>query len=371
MSYQAVLENRTPFRVLNIVLPDEEGQEVILIVVSASFVAGPDGMPLVAQEHTPVRTGDQYLQAATPARSSILREADLALSKAKVDVVLNGHAWAPEGRPTPRVPVLLSVGSIRKVLTVTGDRHRASALRGHALSMPVPFRSMPIVYERARGGSVFDDAGKLVGIDRRNPAGIGLELSGHAAARSSDPSVDSDAPNVEYADASLAGSVAGFGFVSRGWSPRLEQAGTFDGQWLDERWPFMPANFDKAHYQGSPPDQQCDSIAGETVTLRNLTPDGLWQFRLPKLDIPVLLTFTDRLKWTRPRMDTIVIDADARRVDISLRLALRTLRDRGRLVEIFVGMPSRALLLARKSGKAYLDHRPVSMPPHAEPYVTL
>ena len=38
----------------------------------------------------------------------------------------------------------------------------------------------------------------------------------------------------------------------------LSYAGTYDQNWLDNVFPFLPADFDERYYQAAPEDQQID-----------------------------------------------------------------------------------------------------------------
>jgi len=145
--------------------------------------------------------------------------------------------------------------------------------------------------------------------------------------------------------------------VSRGWSPRLDFAGTFDQQWLDKQWPFLPLDFDARHNQSAPADQQSRTLkGGERASLINLTPEGMWEFRLPRLDVPVNLFYDHRKSSAELRLDTILIEPDLRRVVMTSRIAIRTVRGTGILREIVIGHMSRAWLRARSTAKRYLDY---------------
>ena len=64
--------------------------------------------------------------------------------------------------------------------------------------------------------------------------------------------------------------------------PRYPYAGTYDQHWIDEVFPFLPADFDDRYYQAAPEDQWIDEPqGGEEVVLVNLTPEGRTSFRLP------------------------------------------------------------------------------------------
>jgi len=245
------------------------------------------------------------------------------------------------------VQVGLKVGPIRKVLTVTGDR----ALAAGGYSAPRPFRTMPIVWERAYGGTPADGSG-----DVRNPVGIG-----YRGAASADPEVRSEAPNVTYPGEPARGpsdrpAPAGFGAVGRGWQPRIGFAGTYDQAWIDSQWPLPPHDFDPRHHLCAPADQQLPALApGEVFTLVNLTPDGHWQFRLPRITAPLRLIFDDRVEETAFAPDTVLIEPDLRRVTLKARQAFVTRRNAPALREIAFGHVSPVWLNARRKRKAYLN----------------
>ncbi|RQR79223.1 DUF2169 domain-containing protein [Burkholderia sp. Bp9012] len=68
---------------------------------------------------------------------------------------------------------------------------------------------------------------------------------------------------------------AGFGMVGRAWRGRRELAGTFDDQWLAERHPGLPADFDFRYWNSAPPSMQVPHLKGnETLVLANLAPTG-------------------------------------------------------------------------------------------------
>jgi hypothetical protein len=133
-------------------------------------------------------------------------------------------------------------------------------------------------------------------------------------------------------------------------------AGTYDGQWLGARWPLLPDNFDDRFNQIAPVDQQSRTIAGgERVRLTHLTPDNLWEFALPRLDVPVHLVYDKGSATGVLRLDTVVIEPDRRRVRMTARLCLVTERGTGLLREIVLGHMTRAWLRGMNARKRYLD----------------
>lgn len=342
MGFDVWLENRTPFAAATHVQLDAEGQELLLVMVSASFEdPARDGKLQVAETQLPVAFADEPL--ADRPLSSVRHEADIAPEKPGCEVIVLGSAHAPGGRPAESVDIGLQAGPIRKVLTVTGDR----AVVAGGASAPLPFRTMPVIWERSRGGSRDDGS-----CDARNPVGIGWK-----DAQSADPEVLSDLPNITYkGEAGPAARPAGFAPVGRGWQPRIGYAGTYDADWLARQWPLPPHDFDVRHNLCAPPDQWAEALpAGTPVTLVNMTPGGRWSFRLPALKAPLRLVYVDRVESPGMTPDTVILEPELGRVTLKVRLAIRLLRNRPRLKEVVLGHVSPVWLNARRKGKTYLN----------------
>ena len=362
MSYKTYLENRTPYVARILELPDLEGQLCSLIVVKQSFVDDGAGTMVVASEQSPVALADVHF--GDPSSTSLRAEAEVALHKPRVDVIVFGRAYAPAGRAVEKCEVELAIGALRKRLAVFGDRRWSRFKLGLRPSRPEPFLSMPIVYERAFGGVVRSEpAGPVQAADARNLSGVG-----YRGARSADPQVETELPNIEYVDDGVGlpsdrPRPAGLGIVSRGWSPRLERAGTFDDAWREQRWPFLPSDFDPRHNQIAPDDQQLPQWLGtEHARLVNLTPEGDWRFQLPSPDVPCLLLFGDRSKRVALRADTIMIEPDVKRVTVTRRYVCASGRGRQELREVVLGPPTPARLLALRTGKHHIDWGQRRMP---------
>lgn len=346
MAFDVWLENRTPFAAATHVQVDAGGQEVLVAMLSASFESPEkDGALLPADEQLPVTFGD--VPFGDPALSSTRYEADIAPVKPVAEMIVNGTAYAPNGKPVREMQVGLRFGSLRKVLNIIGDR----VYDAGGYSASVPFRTMPLVYERAYGGTTADGHA-----DRRNPVGVGFR---HAA--SADPTVRTQAPNVTYPDEPYRSPSdrprpAGFGALGRGWQPRLGFAGTYDQNWVDSQWPLPPKDFDPRHHLCAPQDQQLPRLAsGENVSLIGMTPSGRWDFRLPRIAAPVRLLYDDRMDETEFQPDTVVIEPDIGRVTLKARLSFVTRRNAPILREIVFGHLSPVWLSARRQRKTYLN----------------
>jgi hypothetical protein len=301
----------------------------------------------------PVRDNDAC--HGDPGSSSVRYEGEIAWEKPFVDVIVNGHAVAPRGRTAENVLIDVRVGDVQKQLLVTGDRRwRAGGIPGS----PQPFERMPIIYERAYGGydtRTADPAQHKM--EPRNPVGVGFHRVPPA-----NPAIQTEVPNVEYPHqritaANSAVDPAGLGIIARQWQPRLGFAGTYDAAWTAEQFPLLPLDFDLRHFQTISTDQQSRTLAGgEYGEIRNMTPEGTWQFRLPVLDVPVRLLYPERHDVFGLRMDTVILEPDEYRLTLLARCKIPWIRTRGPLEEVILGHVSPAWWYARRRGKTYLDY---------------
>ncbi|MDH2399169.1 DUF2169 domain-containing protein [Bradyrhizobium sp. SSUT18] len=76
---------------------------------------------------------------------------DIGMPKPQAEVLIGGHAAAPEGRPTERMMLGWTVGSMQKHLLVTGDRYWQMAASGWRPTAVQPFRQIPLTRQRALG----------------------------------------------------------------------------------------------------------------------------------------------------------------------------------------------------------------------------
>jgi hypothetical protein len=212
------------------------------------------------------------------------------------------------------------VGPVQKIVRVTGDRRWGSA----GLGAPEPFVTMPIVYERAFGGTDARSSQPERDWDWRNPVGTGF-----AVEREHLQGVP--LPNVEYPDEAMAGwkdlpRPAGFGAIAGHWQPRVAYAGTYDERWMQQRQPLVPDDFDDRFFQCAPVDQQTPSFlrGGEPVVLHRLTPGGDLRFVLPKVFLGFDTRFYDgsREIHKERRLHTIILEPDHPRVSLVWHSAL-------------------------------------------------
>lgn len=251
-----------------------------------------------------------------PGKSSLLYESDLVHMKPTTDVILHGHAYAPEGKRANQVDVTLRVGDVVKTLRIFGDRYWGQGLLDVTLSDPQPFEKMPISYERAFGGEDLKTGNSNVhSWESRNPVGTGYVTEQRNI-------IGQRAPNIENSKSLIKSwndrpCPAGFGPIAGHWSPRIELAGTYDEKWKKERFPLFPDDFNDRFYLCAPEDQQLRGYlrGGEPVELYNLTPEGTLRFNLPRVSFAFSTHFSvGEVVERRPIIHSVIIEPDVPRV---------------------------------------------------------
>jgi hypothetical protein len=316
-----VVTNHTPYKVGRVWGRDKDGVHEWIVVVKGTFDIKPDGNLRLADEqleplHLPEYHGDA-------GASSLRYDADLVSPKPTTDVVLNGTAYAPKGRPSTNFLVSLRVGRVHKVIRVVGNRRWKRGLFGLKPSASEPITALPIIYERAYGGyDQTEPDPKMQRLDSRNPVGCGV------VARSKNR-LGKSLPNFEYPKGKLEkAGPAGFGAIDSYWSPRRELQGTYDEAWQKSRYPLLPSDWDPRSLLCSPPDQRPQNHlrGGELVELENLTPNGKLRFALPRAYLRFLTHIDNRTEEHERRLATVIIEPDYPRVIIVWQsvLAVRT-----------------------------------------------
>src|SRR6266545_6024841 len=98
-----------------------DGRELLVVAIKGTFAIPQNGeKPALAVEQVPLFEADIF--TGEPGFSAPLYESDYAPHKPRCDVLLNGSAYAPSGKPISRVRVSLQVGSMSKSFDVVGNR---------------------------------------------------------------------------------------------------------------------------------------------------------------------------------------------------------------------------------------------------------
>ncbi|MAR89387.1 MAG: hypothetical protein CML06_00690 [Pseudomonadales bacterium] len=303
------LNNKTPFAPERTWSRDPNGWHQWIVAVKATYDLAPDGEPTLAEAQTEPLLAPEYY--GEPGLSSLRYDADLVPTKPGTDVLVNGTAHAPGGKPSTEFPVALTIAGQQKVLRVMGKRHWEAGITGPKPSAPEPVTRVPLTYEVAFGGwDRSQPDPKRQTWDPRNPVGRGI----YSGAKTHQP-----LHQVEplKGDPRHTGP-AGFGPIDSFWSPRRELAGTYDQHWQQQRAPLLPVDWHPRSLHCAPVDQQTPKPlrGGEPLELKNLTPEGDLSFTLPR----VYLTFTThidrRVEEHRGQLSSVIIEPDQRRLTL-------------------------------------------------------
>lgn len=233
----------------HVVLWRASGAVRLTVVAKATFALVP-GREAVLSMPEPVELSSQWLDD-DPSRS--LRAAiETAPYLPNAGVVLTGHAYAPGGSSVSALSARLAVFSERplmdKTIHIFGDIPPGG-------SIPTPFRTMPLVYERCVGGP---------GV-AANPVGM------HGAKRAN--LVDPQQPS----------RPAGFGPIAPKWPLRRQLFGALEPDTAFQQGVEFPENFDFRALNAAPPDQQIPYLRGdEWIVMDNLSPsEARIETRLP------------------------------------------------------------------------------------------
>jgi hypothetical protein len=311
-------ENSTGLEGGSFVAPDPDGIDTMFAFLKGTFALGSEPRPADKQV-APVMAAEYY---GDPTTSSIRLPSDLSLVKPGTDVLLVGSAWAPGGRATYWMDVSIAVGPVAKTVRVYGDRVWDSGPAGAVPTHPSPFERMPLVWERAFGGT--DETEKGPTSEPRNPVGAGFRM-----ADGTKPLGGMALPNLEDPFAPITSwrdrpQPACFAPIAGHWQPRLSYAGTYDKKWQKTRAPYLPTDFDPRFFQIASPGLVCPAYlrGGEMVVVHGATPDGALSFRLPAVAVRMTFVLDGRPEIRAANLDTVLIEPDHGRVILVWRAVL-------------------------------------------------
>jgi len=335
MDLTRLCDNRTPMDVRCIPMDDREGRDVLVVIAKMTWRLAPNGAATIARPISPVRLFD--VPRTDGLYPSLRYPSDGVDEKVGTDVLLLGTAYPAHHDATEqRVSLRVETGheSLHKVLTVHGPRTwQMSVMSGLAPGPSAKMAPTPLAYELTYGGIDATDPDAVV-MDYRNPSGSGFlerrkSLAGHPAPVIEDPRtpVSSRSP-----------APAGFGPIPAHWQPRSSRMGTHDDTWRRERAPLLPLDFDPRHNSCAPPDQWLETpLQGdEAVEVLGASPEGALRFRLPRYAPVFHATIRGRTHEPATHLDTFLIDADQRRVELCWRTRVALPRKTEHLEKIVV-----------------------------------
>lgn len=334
----ATIDNRTGAPHFWFEQTGREGERLDVLIVRATFDFAADGALMTfAKQQSPIVFGDKFdgPVSSDPLRAVVQDDGDLLPYKPGTDILVSGHAVAPNGQAQPSWLASICVGRVKKELRLHGPRQFRKDFFGWRLDSSEPVARVRLDYRAAFGGC-FDvpDALTADGLPDvikhpGNPAGCGWLPDPADYKRLSKPARQHiakwikgltvlPAPQIEAASEPIKHpqrkvAAQGMGAIARWWEPRLGYQGTFDERWRNTRYPQLPENFDSRFYQSAHPDLIVSPHLGcdETVTLTGLLPQPQ-EMRLPGWRlIAVVKHVSGEQSVSLPLLDTVRFDLDA------------------------------------------------------------
>lgn len=334
---------------------DSTGRESLVVAVKGTFKIPeqPNLTPELADEQLPLIMADTF--TGEPGFSAPLYEVDYSPVKTACDVLLVGGAHAP--KPVSEIQVGMKVASMGKTFMVCGKRLWEASPAGIYPGKAELFTYQPITYDQAFGGIdnyLLDEKRHVPYL--LNPVGKGYHkhLSSNLVDGTPMPHTETMNQRITKADGDYVPMA--FSPVARGWEPRIQYGGTYDDEWLENQFPFLPHDFDNRYFQSAPVDQQIPfPNGGEEVILINLTPGGgRVRFKLPHIDVPVVFFRKKGEKHTTQAViDTIVFEPDKWLFTMTWRASLPLKKNIFEVPQMLVGEMSKGWWRARELGKTW------------------
>lgn len=264
---------------------DKNGAEHFIVALKATYRIEANGALSIAEQQFPLQVADTFYKPEFPDKSSIEHEAELGPLKLATDILLQGYACAPHVSST-KSEVKFRFGNLEKRAAITGDRVWLRQVGIATISVPRPFEKIALTYENAYGGTDLSPGNeKYFDSEARNPVG-----RCYRAKQSRLPWENALLPNIEETGNFITHpekrvNPVGFGPIGRNWQPRVQYVGTYDQQWMQERLPLLPHDFDDHFHNAAPPDLIFSGYVkgGEAVEVHGCTHGHPIGFRIPVL----------------------------------------------------------------------------------------
>ncbi len=246
-----------PLRVASILWQPQRGGFALTVVAKATFRLQPHEARLAQEQEYPNDDDNFWNDDAARSLSS---PTDLVPFKARPDVMLVGHAFAPRNQTVRSLVARITIGDVDKAIEVTCDR-----TLGHdgQIRETARFAKMPLRYERAGGGP-----------DTMNPVGVRSDARPDAYGGVALPNLlPAGAQISTLADLFVP---IGFGPIPPAWPSRWQKLGRHAARFASAPWNRspLPEDLDPSYFNAAPDDQRPSEIRdNERIVLENLNPE--------------------------------------------------------------------------------------------------
>lgn len=325
------LHNNTPFAADMATFPNEEAIDTLYIVVRATFTIGKQWT--LADEQRPPQAGDEYEGELN--ESSIKYASDYHTGKPGSDIIMIGHAFAPDGKEVHQLDVSLTLGQVHKTVCVFGDRHWQDG----RISAPQPFSTMAMIYEKSYGGAYRED-GQIVTLEERNPVGCGYVGQYSTEEMNGTPLPNLEDPNNLIGDLKHQPIPACFGVSAPHWLPRSAYTGTYDDAWKIGRAPYLPEDFDPRFLNMAHPDLVYPGYlqGGESVGITHMHVGGALNFQVPHVKLKVNVVVAGDQIQSLFNLETLIIEPNQLKLGMIWRAAIQCDRQLSKVSDVKIDM---------------------------------
>jgi hypothetical protein len=246
-----------PLRVAPLFWQTATGGWALTTICRATYALEPVESTLAQEQEEPSEYDNHWDD--DDARS-IYAPSDLVPFKKRADVLLVGHAFAPQMQPVRSLVARLVVGDVDKSIEVCHDR---TWTQDGQLREGARFLKMPLRYERAAGGP-----------ETTNPVGIPWDAPPDPYGMFAIPNLQP--PGLLISHRSETFVPIGFGPIAPGWPTRVERLLHRATGWSHQDWSGqpLPNDIDAAYFNSAPRDQQIEALRpNERITIENLHPE--------------------------------------------------------------------------------------------------
>jgi hypothetical protein len=260
--------NHTPFPAIAFRQFNLAGDMMGVVSMRGTFKLVDEGPLAMASKQEPLELSDVY-GTDDPHASDMITQGSLVPFKPGTDVTFVGAAYTLDGAPAKTWTCGVSVGQVFKNLRVHGPRHwidaRSASQSSKIVSKnpskrhwvmgeaePVPY--VVLSWDHAFGGIIPDFGDGLSATYQENPRGRGIVNNAVP-----DDVRGVPAPQIEAIDKPISNWTENYepeniAPIPPFWPQRQRLAGTYDDDWLNNRHPLLPKNFDFRFWQCAHPD---------------------------------------------------------------------------------------------------------------------
>jgi hypothetical protein len=314
MDFDAISENRSWATLGCEPTIDREGRDVAVVVARLAYKVSLLGNATVT--FRPVRFGE-----TADGHGALKFPADLVDEKPGTDVGLIGTAHPANAKPVEKTLAWIQAGTMRKVVTIYGPRRYVPEIRGIGPSAPALFEEpVPLRWDHCWGGS--DQTTRDHEQEPFNPIGRGFAkdpktLIGQLCAPL-EPVTDLKSGPAPHR------SHGCFAPIPERFEPRRALAGTHDAEWARTRAPIRPKDFNVAHTAWAVPGLHSEKpLPTDTpFEVAGVLKEGTWRFKLPRYEIAFESTLLGERRPHPAHLDSVLIDADERIVELTFRTSI-------------------------------------------------